>query len=168
MQPPRRFWTSLKTSLACSLLTSLLMVAGLLLLRDGSSPAVSQVQQTPAEPVEPAKPPKEEPSQPSPTLEPKRFQGVAWLTLIVSPDHLADGARWRADPQVNELLRLAGVQYRAMLSTDEYIDRLNYKPSVVSAGTPCAILQAESGRLLGAPSLSSLSDLISLAASLNR
>lgn len=114
---------------------------------------------TPSPDTEPEKPRPKPPPAPSPVT------GVKWFSVIVDPDNAAQAA-WRTNPELRAEVARRGIEFRSYLSTESDIDHLGFQQVVGSTGTPCVILQSESGKMLKVLRPQSLADIVDLVESL--
>ena len=84
--------------------------------------------------------------------------GVKWFSVIVDPNS-PEQAAWRTDPALRKALELHGVEFRTYLATEQDIDTLGFRATVTATGTPCVILQDQSGRPIRSSSPKSLAEI---------
>lgn len=87
---------------------------------------------------------------------------VKWFVVIVDPSDVSQ-AIWRTDRGLRDAIAGKGIQYRSYISTEEDLDQLGYRATVLAVGVPCVILQDANGKLVKAIKPTTLGDVVAIA-----
>lgn len=104
----------------------------------------------------PVPPPIPDDSRPAPIV------GAKWFSVIVDASK-PEQQSWRTDAKLRKALSDRGIQFRSYTSEEADIGSLGFQTIVGQTGTPCVIVQDESGKTLKSISPKSIDDILKIA-----